>query len=142
MLSPLELVPLATMQATFHDPPLVLPRTPAGTRLVFEVTSGWIRGERLNATVTGHANADWLLVGPDGVGTLDVRAMAETDDGALVFIQYHGRVDVGAGPDAPVYATPRFETGDERYGWLNRIQAVGKGELVGLTLTYELFELR
>ena len=64
----------------------------------------------------------------------------ETDDGALVFVQYHGRVDVGAG--GPTYATPRFETGDDRYRWLNKIQAVGKGILDGNTLTYELYELR
>ena len=47
-----------------------------------------------------------------------------------------------AGAGAPVYATPRFETGDERYRWLNRVQAVGKGVLHGSTLTYELYELR
>ena len=36
--------------------------------------------------------------------------LLETDDGALVFIQYHGRVDIGAGRGAPLYSTPRFET--------------------------------
>jgi hypothetical protein len=44
--------------------------------------------------------------------------------------------------DAPVYTAPRFETGDERYAWLNRVQAVAKGELDGTTLTYEVFEVR
>jgi flavin reductase (DIM6/NTAB) family NADH-FMN oxidoreductase RutF len=28
---------------------------------------------------------------------------------------------------SPVYTTPRFETGDERYAWLNKMQAVMKG---------------
>ena len=72
-----------------------------------------------------------------------MRVLVETDDGALVFIQYLGRVDTDdAG--APVYSTPRFETGDERYLWLNKIQAVGKGTLSenGTTLTYELCEVR
>jgi hypothetical protein len=41
-----------------------------------------------------------------------------------------------------VYATPRFETGDERYRWLNRIQAVGKGAFDGTTLAYQVYELR
>jgi hypothetical protein len=41
-----------------------------------------------------------------------------------------------------VYAAPLFETGDERYAWLNRIQAVAKGTLDGPTLTYEIAEMR
>jgi hypothetical protein len=139
--APLELVPLGTMTVELRDP-LVLGGTPAGTRMIFEVEGGAIKGERLNAVVKGQANADWLLVGPDGTGTLDVRALAETDDGALVFVQYLGKVDLSGGPGAPVYSTPRFETGDDRYRWLNPVQAVGKGTLVGSTLTYELYELR
>jgi hypothetical protein len=136
----IELVPLATMVAELRKP-FVLSGTPAGTRMIFEVESGSITGDRLNAKLKGDAAADWLTVGPDGTGTLDVRVLVETDDGALVFIQYHGRVDV-ATPGAHTYATPRFETGDERYLWLNKIQAVGKGTLDGATLTYEICEVR
>ncbi|HYU86394.1 MAG TPA: DUF3237 domain-containing protein [Kribbellaceae bacterium] len=136
----LELFPLATMVAELREPK-VLPKTPAGTRMIYEVESGHITGERLRAELHGGAAADWLLVGPDGTGTLDVRSLVETDDGALIFIQYRGRVDLST-PGAPLYSTPRFETGDPRYSWLNKVQAVGKGELVGNTLTYELYELR
>lgn len=32
--------------------------------------------------------------------------------------------------------------GDDRYRWLNRVQAVAKGVLNGLTLTYEVCEVR
>jgi hypothetical protein len=138
---PLELVPLGRMQAVLRSP-FVLPGTPAGDRLIFEVESGWLDGPRLRGELEGRAAADWLTIGPDGTGTLDVRALLRTHDGALVYIQYHGRVDPAAGPAGPVYATPRFETGDERYAWLNRLQAVGKGVLSGSTLTYDLFELR
>ena len=137
----LTLVPLATMVAELR-PPRVLPNTPAGTRMIYEVPSGSISGERLNAQLVGGTAGDWLLVGPDGTGTLDVRALVETDDGALVFLQYHGRVDLSGGADASLFSTPRFETGDERYGWLNKLQAVGKGSLVGTTLSYDLYELR
>ena len=137
----LQLVPLGTMTAELRAP-FILPGTPSGERRIFEVTASSIDGDRLRATMKGNASADWLTVGADGTGTLDVRALAETDDGALIFVQYSGRVDVSLGADAPVYATPRFDTGDERYLWLNKIQAVGKGRLDGLTLTYQLFELR
>jgi len=138
-LSP-ELVPLATMTASLRTP-FVLTGTPAGERRIFEVSSGSITGDRINGSMKGSAAADWLVVGPDGTGTIDVRALVETDDGALVFIQYTGRVDVTVA-DAPVYSTPRFETGDDRYRWLNKIQAVGKGRFDGTTLTYELCEVR
>ena len=41
------------------------------------------------------------------------------------------------------YVAPRFETGDERYAWLNGIQAVGKGILYeNLSLDYEWYEVR
>ena len=42
-----------------------------------------------------------------------------------------------------VYAAPLFHTGDERYEWINRIQAVAKGRFESpSTLVYEMFELR
>ena len=137
----IELVPLGTMVAELRTP-FVLPGTPAGTRMIFEVESGSIAGDRINGKMVGQAAADWLVVGPDNTGTLDVRALIETDDGALVFVHYNGRVDLN--DPAHVYSAPRFDTGDERYLWLNRIQAVGKGTLAenGTTLTYEVCEVR
>jgi hypothetical protein len=139
MTDTLELVPLGTLVVQLAEP-LVLDGTPAGTRMIFEVESGRLEGERIQADVKGRSGADWFLAGPEGTGTLDVRCLLETDDGALVFVQYHGRVDLTA--PGTTYSAPRFETGDERYRWLNRIQAVGKGNLDGSTLTYQLYELR
>ena len=137
----IELVPLGTMVGHLRTQ-FTLKGTPVGTRLIYEVESGTISGERLNAKMVGQAAADWLVVGPDGTGTLDVRMLIETDDGALVFMTYNGRVDLNN--LVHVYSTPRFETGDERYLWLNKIQAVAKGTLAenGTTLTYELCEVR
>ena len=87
--------------------------------------------------------ADWLTIGPEGTGTVDVRVAFETDDGAVVFAQYNGRLDTSKGVGgAPVYAAPRFETGDERYKWLNLVQGASKGSVEGTKLTYEVYELR
>lgn len=122
--------------------PHVLAGTPAGTHQIFEVEDGSFIGDRVQARLYGAANADWLRVGPDGTGTLDVRALMQTDDGALIFMHYLGRTDASSGGAAPIYAAPLFETGDPRYRWLNRVQAVGKGRLAGNVLTYDLFELR
>jgi hypothetical protein len=89
----------------------------------------------------GQAAADWLLVGPNGVCTLDIRATLETHDGALIYSAYKGRTDI-SDPDSAIYVAPLYETGDERYLWLSKIQCVGKGFLTDNILNYEIFELR
>ena len=138
----IELVPLATIVVTLAEP-MVLPDTPSGTRLIIEVTGVELTGERWRAHQKGAAAADWLILGPDGTGTLDVRATVGTDDGALIYAAYRGRVDLSAGPgEAPVYAAPLYETGDDRYRWLNKIQALAKGTVDGRTLTFEVYEAR
>jgi hypothetical protein len=136
----IELVPLTTATITLAEP-MVLPHTPSGTRVIVEVEDAALEGERLSGKLKGHAAADWLTMAADGIGTLDVRATFETHDGALVFCTYRGRSDFGT-PGNPIYTAPLFDTGDERYTWLNRIQAVSKGMVDGLTLTYEIYELR
>lgn len=80
--------------------------------------------------------------GPSGQRVVvDVLTMTLTGDGALVFVQYRGPSDVTGGVGAaPIYVAPRFETSDERYQWLNHIQAVAKGLLS--ELRYDWFELR
>lgn len=136
----IELVPLCTITAEL-DAPLSVGVTPSGTRMIFEVASGTVEGDRFAGKVRGRANADWFTVGADGTGTIDVRALVETHDGALVFVQYMGRTDLSKGPGGPLYIAPRFETSDERYRWLNLVQAVGKGSFDGRTITYEVFEV-
>jgi hypothetical protein len=138
----IELVPLAIASITLKDP-MVLPNTPSGMRTILEVAAAKLEGERLSATMKGVASADWATIGPDMTCTLDVRSTFETHDGALVFTYYRGRIDLSVPlGESPVYAAPLFETGDDRYAWLNRIQAVAKGKLDGENLTYEIYEVR
>jgi hypothetical protein len=137
----IELVPLCNATVELRDP-LFIPNGPAGTRMIVEVASATLEGDRMRGKLKGVAAADWLAMAPDGVGTLDVRALWETDDGALIFMAYKGRTDVSKPGVAPLYIAPLFETGDDRYRWLNLVQAVGKGKLDGQTLTYEVFEIR
>ncbi|MDQ1403495.1 MAG: hypothetical protein QOG03_1811 [Actinomycetota bacterium] len=138
-----ELVPLCV--ATVHlKPPILMPGTPAGTRIIVEVDTWDVTGERINATAKGTGGADWLTVAPDGTfGTVDVRASWETDDGAAIFVQYNGRIDLSQQPPS-VYSAPRFDTGDERYAWLNRVQAVAKGDVSAdmSTIVYDMYEVR
>jgi hypothetical protein len=138
----IELVPLCTATITLKDP-MVLPNTPSGMRTIIEVATAKLEGDRLSGTMKGAAGADWATIGLDMTCTVDVRMTFETHDGALLFVTYGGRIDLSKGPgQSPVYAAPLFETGDERYAWLNRIQAVAKGTLDGPTLTYEIAEMR
>lgn len=140
----LNLVPLCTLQIQLK-PPIEVGTGPAGTRLIFEVASGTFKGDRLSGQMEGVAAADWLIIGPEGTATLDIRATFRTDDDAVIFAQYNGRADVSNGLEPPltIYVTPRFETGDERYTWLNRIQAIGKGIVdENLFLEYEWYEAR
>jgi Protein of unknown function (DUF3237) len=54
-------------------------------------------------------------------------------------------VDLSHGFQFPLtaYVAPRFETGDERCAWLNRIQAVSKGTVnEDLSVDYEWYEVR
>jgi hypothetical protein len=37
---------------------------------------------------------------------------------------------------------PTFETDDERYAWLNGVQAIGQGRSDGDDIVYEMFEVR
>ncbi|MFI6099631.1 DUF3237 domain-containing protein [Lentzea sp. NPDC051213] len=137
----MELVPLGTMTATLRKPYL-LPKTPAGDRLIYEVGAAKFEGERLRGEMHGTSSADWLTIGPNGIATLDVRSVLRTHDDAYVYLYYSGRVDVSNGFNAPLYAAPLFETGDDRYRWLNSIQAVSKGVIDGQVLTYEVCEVR
>lgn len=140
----IALIPLCTARITLAAP-FLLPATPSGTRVIVETTSFDIEGERIRAHMKGQAGADWLTVDANMIGTLDVRALLETHDGALIFTWYRGRIDLSAGPgQSPAYAAPLYDTGDERYAWINKIQAVAKGQTSadGTRLEYEIYELR
>ena len=138
----MELVPLCTLEATIGGMHMI-GTGPAGARTIAEVSGGSMSGERVNGTVKGNAAADWMLTSKDGIATLDVRVVVETDDGALIYITYEGRADWSEGPGTkPIYMAPKFETSDERYAWLNSVQAVGKGQLGAGTVTYEIAEVR
>ena len=134
-----ELVHFATMTVTLGEN-LVIKGGPVGTRIVAEVDTIAITGERVNASMAGKSAADWLTVGPDGsYGTLDVRATMRTDDDELIYVEYSGRIDLTNGS---VVSAPLFQTGAEQYDWLNRMQAVGVGQNGPDSLVYELYEVK
>ena len=138
----LELLPLCAVELTI-GPATRVGNGPSGNRFIAPVNDIVIEGDRLRGRSSGSVCADWVTVVGD-VATIDVRSSIVTHDGALVFIQYRGRTDASNGVgSAPAYVAPLFETGDERYAWLNAVQAVGKSQISDLrTAHYDWYELR
>ena len=133
----IELVPLATV--TVHGGERHrIDGGPFGDRIIAGIREGRWEGERLRGRIVGPGG-DWAMPGPGGAMLLDVRQVVETDDGAVVYVTYHGRADRTRGTYT---IAPTFETADERYAWLNAVQAVGKGTLVDGAIVYAIYEVR
>jgi hypothetical protein len=129
---------LARVRADVEEPQL-LGQTLVGERRVVPIIGGEIAGPQLRGQIL-PGGADWQVVCADGTALLEARYTVLTDDGALVYVRNlglrHGpqevmeRIQRGEAVDPAEYyfrSTPRFEAGDTRYAWLNRILAVGSG---------------
>ena len=99
--------------------------TPQGALTIFPVTGGSFEGERLRGKVLA-GGGDWVTARGNGTFTLDLRVTLETDDGGLIHMTLTGVRD-----DANDYfrTAPRFETAAPKYAFLNRLLAVGIGEI-------------
>lgn len=126
---------------------------PLGRRRIIAITGGRFSGERLSGRVL-PGGADWQVIRSDGVAELDARYTLETADGALVYVRNRGyrhgptevlkRLAAGENIDPSQYymrTTPLFETGDERYAWLNRIVCVARGARRPAAVELEVFEI-
>jgi hypothetical protein len=121
----------AAMDQAFH-----VRGGPAGRRLIAAVTGGTFEGPKLRGKVAPMTGGDWVTVRPDKSFRLDVRLVLVTDDDATIFMYYGG---IGLGDQART--APYFETGDERYAWLNNVQAVGIGSIRPTGPAYEIYAL-
>lgn len=132
------------------EAPVAVGQGPYGTRLIFGASGGTFEGDRFKGTIA-PGTVDWLLVGPDNVARLDVRATFTTHDGAAVYLSYYGLFNLtpaimeimGGGGQSTEFedqyfrTNPRFETGDERYAWLNQTMFIGEGRIVANPLGVE-----
>src|SRR6267378_5141247 len=130
---------LMTLQVVV-PPPQKLGAVPHGTRLIAPIASGTFEGPRMRGKVL-PGGADWLLLRSDGVLELDLRITLETDDGASIYMTSfglrHGPPEAlaaltrGERVDPSTYyfrTTPRFETANPKYAFLNRLLAVSSGD--------------
>ena len=109
---------------------------PEGTKLMVAITGGTVKGAKVNGTVQPYSGGDWVAIGPGGAMRIDVRLTIETDDGAAIFVSYRGVLNGGRAVCGPL-----FETGDERYTWLNQYQGVGIGSASTEGVDYEFYAL-
>ena len=132
---------------------LDLGETPYGRRRIARVGGGTFEGPKMKGRVL-DGGGDWLLLRRDGVLQLDVRITLETDDKQLIYMTYRGyrhgpkdvidRINRGEAVDPSLYefrVTPYFETGSEKYAWMNGICAVGTGERTATGPVYTVFQV-
>jgi len=129
---------------------------PLGRRVLNAVSEGRFYGERLK----GHINpgtGDWMLT-RNGIRIVDARIVLLCDDDAIIHMSYGGRIwfDDAVLPALANPATrhlidpsqyyfrtnPVFETGHQKYLWLNGVVGVGNGRLIeGGGVAYDVFEI-
>ena len=115
------------------NPYVLIPNGPAGTRAIVAMPEGRLVGRGIDASTRDGANADWMLIGPDGTGTADARVTVTTADGATIYVHGNGRCDLsgGLGGGTVLIGSASFETSDDRYRWLNKVHAVFRGTVIG-----------
>lgn len=131
----------------------------SSTVIVAVKPGGWVNGPRIAGTIIPTGGDSHRLM-PSGVARLDVRLLIETDDGAHIYMTYNGvaaltkeamdalnRGEVLTDKsEAYFMSAPIFQTSSEKYGWLNKVQAIGKmielkrGE--GAYIKYDVFSIR
>jgi hypothetical protein len=156
--TPVEQLPLVAALPVEHlfdmhvdlQPAQPIP-TPVGTRMTFITSGGVVEGPKLRGELL-PGGGDWLTVGSDGIGRVDVRATLRTHDGVLIHYESRGVIKIPADgvqrlaagevlPFAETYirTTPKFETADERYGWLSEVVAVGYNILSPNHIDYRIY---
>jgi len=136
------------------DPILDLGDSHWGRRRVINIVGGTFEGPRLSGVIL-PGGADWQVLHPDdGMASIDTRSTLRTHDGAHLYLSTSGvrhgspevlrRLAAGEEVDPAEYYFRlfcRFETGDERYRWLNRTLAVASGSRTAEAVCYEAYTL-
>ena len=143
---------------TLHAPIAGAPQRIDETLTIFHSDSGTVEGPRIKGRILAPT-ADWLRAMPGGSLRVDARMSIATDDGAQIHVQYGGVIGIAPadfarmaagetlGPHEMYFVTaPLFQTGDDRYAWLNRTQAIGKAVALkggeGGFVRYDVFAMR
>jgi len=125
--------------------------TPHGTRQITYIKGGKFEGPKLDGTVL-PGGGDWFIRRADQMVEVDVRCVLCTSDSQLIYCRLSGvnemTADVaiksmtGQSVDSSQYyfrVTVAVETGAKKYAWLNRIVAVGTGDLTPAGVEYKVY---
>lgn len=146
------LKPLCDIRAELGQP-IEKGSGPGGRSRIIPIIGGTVEGERIKGRIL-NLGADWQNVYEAGYAELDTRYVIETHDGAMIDIRNFGfrhgpadvlaRVAAGEAVDPSLYymrTTPRFQTGDPRYDWLNRTMFIGTGARLASAVEIRVFEV-
>ena len=135
----MKLEHLMDFKARLYSPVLDVGQGPFGTRYVYNAAEGSFEGPLLKGRVL-PGGGDMPLADANGAMRLDIRVTLETDDGAFIYFQNQGlwRNDPSLPAPQPgkaaefgdmyIMSTPRLETGDDRYQWLNDFVYLAEGK--------------
>ncbi|MGE3144484.1 MAG: DUF3237 domain-containing protein [Pseudorhodoplanes sp.] len=114
-------------------------RTPYGERRVINILGGRVEGPKFSGTIL-PGGADWQILRADGAAHIEARYTMRADQGGDVLVSSeglrHGPPPVlaalarGDSVDPALYyfrTVLRFETGEPKLDWLNRILALARG---------------
>ena len=133
--------------------PEVFAPSHVGTRIFYSLKGGTVTGPQIKGTLLA-GGGDWPLMRSDGAGEIDARFVIKTDDNELIYVYYRGitvippevgiRIQSGEKVEPSEYyfrTTPIFETGSEKYNWLNRIVCVGVGTYEVGRVSYKVYKI-
>lgn len=121
--------------------PLIVGESSQGLRRVVPITGGTFEGPRIRGRVLA-GGADWQVVRPDGVLSIEAKYTLETDDRVLIMVTNKGvrhgpkevierlaRGEAVAPSEYYFRTTAQFEVAsDSKHAWLNRAVFVGVAE--------------
>jgi hypothetical protein len=133
-LPPVEVEKLFYLEAELH-PDIKVGDVGRGNLIICPVKGGFFKGEKLSGEVLNFG-ADWNLMYSNYLNIIDTRYLLRTDDGEIISVSTNGRAIIEPEMDRAIergeYVDPKryyfrqhifFETGSEKYNWLNGIIA-------------------
>jgi hypothetical protein len=111
--------------------------SPRGQRTVIPITGGSFEGPNIKGTVD-NLGADWIWNDSKGIAHPDTRYGLTTNDGAHIFIQTFG----SSQSNGLIYLHGLFETGSDKYWYLNNVVAVGILKAGTGTVTIDMWTIK
>ncbi|KAL6854936.1 hypothetical protein ACO1O0_006072 [Amphichorda felina] len=134
--APPPLTFLLTANVTATEP-INVGSVAGGTRIVYPIVGGTFEGPLLNGTLA-DVGADFSLVATNGAFGPDGISLFQTSDGANILFR-----DKGHQLGDYVYGSGSFETGSEKYAWLNTVVPITRAKVStgddGAAVSLEIF---